>query len=118
MTLREARQEKGLSQEALAAITGLTQVTVSLIETGKVAPQAATRRRIEKALGVRVNWLQTKGLRSFRDGQMSTWEYVEQTFRKALLEVKGLSRSEQKEFLKLAKQYLKEFEGGIKATQR
>lgn len=114
MSLREARQKKGFSQEELAKKAGLSAVAISLIETGKVAPQPRTQRSIEKALGIRVNWLATKGMHSFREGQMTTWEHVEQTLRKALHQINCLQKAERLEFIKLAKQYLKDYEDGIK----
>lgn len=113
MSLREVRQKKGFSQEELAKKAGLSAVAISLIETGKVAPQARTRMSIEKVLGERINWLTTKGLHSFREGQMTTWEAVEQTFRKALHEINGLQQVERLEFVKLAKQYLEDFKEGM-----
>ncbi len=109
MTLKEARLKKNLSQSGLAANTGLTQGTLSLIETGKATPQADTRRRIERALGCRVNWLTTMGLLTRREGQLSSWEHVEQTFRNALHEMNGLRTAELMEFLDLAEEYLAEF---------
>ena len=107
--LKEARDRKGLTQAMLAKKAGITDIAISLIENGKVTPQVKTRRRIEKVLGEPVNWLKTRGLRNWREGVMTSWESVEQTFRKALFEIKGLSNKERKEFIKLAKQYLKEF---------
>ncbi len=114
MHLGQARENKRMTQVELAEAAGLSQTQISHIELGKCSPRPTTIRRIEKALGIRVNWLATKGLHRFREGQMTTWEAVEQTFRKALHEINGLQQAERLEFVKLAKQYLKDYEDGIK----
>lgn len=40
MTLREARQAKKLTQEALAQLSGIEQATISQLETGRVQSPA------------------------------------------------------------------------------
>jgi transcriptional regulator with XRE-family HTH domain len=107
-----------MSQQDLKEATGLSQTQLSHLELGKCSPRPETMRRIEKTLGMRVNWLQTRGLRAWREGQMSTWELVEQNFRKALFGIKSLQKGEQLEFIKLAKQYLREVERELKVVKR
>lgn len=52
MNLRQMRESAGFTQEAIAALTGLDQTTVSQIETGKVKnPQYSTVSKLAKALG-------------------------------------------------------------------
>jgi transcriptional regulator with XRE-family HTH domain len=113
MHLRQARENKRMTQVELAEATDLSQTQVSHIELGKCSPRPTTMRRIEKALGARVNWLTTKGVCSYQEGELSTWEHVDQTFRKALREINGLQNAERREFIKLARQYMKDFEDGI-----
>lgn len=52
--LRVARAEKGLSQEQLASLAGVTRQTISSIETGQYVPSAllafVLARRLEKAV--------------------------------------------------------------------
>jgi len=110
MDLREARIDKGLRQEDLAERANITVQTISLLENGKTTAQSQTRRAIEEALGVRVNWLKTKGLRTMQQGKMTSWELVEQNFRKALWQINGLPIELRQEFLNLAKHYLESFE--------
>jgi len=117
MDLREARQKAGLTQAELAERCNLTNVTISTLETGKSTARNGTRKAIEEVLGIRINWLVTRGLRTHNEGLMSTWEHVEQTYRRALLEIKGLQLKERKEFFELAKQYLSEFEESLTATK-
>jgi transcriptional regulator with XRE-family HTH domain len=52
--IRELREERDLSQEALAQKAGLTGRTVSAIETGTANPTWATVRDLAAALGVSV----------------------------------------------------------------
>lgn len=49
--VRARRLELDLSQSALAYRTGLTQVRISQVETGKANPHDRLRRRLEKVLG-------------------------------------------------------------------
>ncbi len=109
-TLSDARKNKGLSQEGLADKCDLSQWTITQIETGKIAPRPESRKRIENVLGQKIDWLTTKGLRSFRQGEMTSWELVEQNYRRALLEINCLSLDERSEFIKVARHYLKVFE--------
>ncbi len=50
LTLREARQERHLSQQALADRAGVARVTVSQIELGKSGPRPHVARRLAEAL--------------------------------------------------------------------
>ena len=52
LTLREARQQRHLSQQALADLAGVARVTVSQIELGKSGPRPHVARRLSEALGV------------------------------------------------------------------
>jgi transcriptional regulator with XRE-family HTH domain len=52
--IRELREERDLSQEALAQKAGLTGRTVSAIETGTANPTWATVRELAAALGLSV----------------------------------------------------------------
>lgn len=44
--LKEARLKKGISQRKLAEITGVTQISISQIETGKVNPSMTTLKKL------------------------------------------------------------------------
>jgi transcriptional regulator with XRE-family HTH domain len=52
LTLREARQIRRLSQQALADRAGVARVTVSQIELGKSGPRPHVARRLSEALGM------------------------------------------------------------------
>jgi transcriptional regulator with XRE-family HTH domain len=52
LTLREARQMRRLSQQALADRAGVARVTVSQIELGKSGPRPHVARRLSEALGM------------------------------------------------------------------
>jgi transcriptional regulator with XRE-family HTH domain len=54
MTLREARQQRKLTQEELAARSGVEQTTISNLETGRVqSPTWETVSRLCKVLRVK-----------------------------------------------------------------
>lgn len=59
--LREARERRLLTQEELAERTGLTQTTISRLETGKARPRLRTVRRLAEALRVRPEQLTEAG---------------------------------------------------------
>jgi transcriptional regulator with XRE-family HTH domain len=59
--LREFRQRRLLTQTELAGKAGLTQKTISLLETGKAQPRVRTIRKLAAALGVRPETLVRKG---------------------------------------------------------
>jgi transcriptional regulator with XRE-family HTH domain len=50
--LASLRQERGLSQAALARKSGLNQSTVNQIETGRLVPYESQLRKLASALGV------------------------------------------------------------------
>jgi len=53
LRVRELREAKGLSQRQLAAVAGITQATISNIETGRVkGVDFTTLEKLAKALGV------------------------------------------------------------------
>ncbi|MEU2612150.1 helix-turn-helix transcriptional regulator [Micromonospora sp. NPDC007271] len=54
LAVRRARTEKGISQEQLAALSGLDRTYVSGLERGKRNPTLATQERLAAALDVRI----------------------------------------------------------------
>ncbi|MBA57879.1 MAG: hypothetical protein CMQ40_01760 [Gammaproteobacteria bacterium] len=59
--LRQARREKGFSQNSLAVALGLHPMTVSKWERGVVTPSLESFVDIEKVLKVRKEWLVAGG---------------------------------------------------------
>lgn len=58
--IRQAREAKGLSQEALGKLVGgVSREAVSLWETGKTRPRDERLEKIAHHLGVRFDWLRT-----------------------------------------------------------
>lgn len=53
MTLRDARRKKGMTQDALAAKSGVDQTHISSIEIGRRVPSDDVKERLAKALGMR-----------------------------------------------------------------
>ncbi len=54
MKLRDIRLNRGLSQEELHQITGVSRDTISRLETGRRSAQPRTLRKLAEALGVTV----------------------------------------------------------------
>jgi transcriptional regulator with XRE-family HTH domain len=60
--LREARLDRGLSQEELHEMTGVSRDTISRMETGdRPNPHPKTLRKLAEALGVSVADIRKKG---------------------------------------------------------
>lgn len=55
--LRLAREERGLSQNALAQASGIARTTIGYLESGETTPSVATVELLAQALGVSVCWL-------------------------------------------------------------
>lgn len=55
--LREIRKQKGMTQEALAAFSGVNRVSIAKYETGKSCPGLKTAEKLASALGVTVDEL-------------------------------------------------------------
>jgi transcriptional regulator with XRE-family HTH domain len=53
----EVRKSKGVTQEQLAALTGLDRVAIAYIETGKRMPRVTSIYKIAVGLGVDVSEL-------------------------------------------------------------
>jgi len=56
-TLREVRERRGWSQEALAALANLDRSYLGEIERGKVSPSLATLNKLAHAIGLPVSEL-------------------------------------------------------------
>lgn len=50
--LLQAREDRGLSQEQVARLAGVTQSAVSKYENGRLQPSGSTYKAICKALGI------------------------------------------------------------------
>ena len=57
MTVKRLRQERGLTQEALAKKAGVHRVYIAQIEGQTKVPSVATLEKLAKALGVKVGRL-------------------------------------------------------------
>lgn len=103
-TLKAFRESAGLTQIDLARKAGMASSTIVSIENQTSNPGNDTRRRIEEALGQRINWLENNGLPL--EERPGTWEQAESDLRAAILNVTGLQDFEQKQFFIVAKEYL------------
>lgn len=55
--LAEIRRQKGYSQEALSAMSGVHRVTIARFEAGKAIPKLTTLKRLSDTLGVPIDEL-------------------------------------------------------------
>jgi len=55
--LRQVRELRGLSLNALAKVSGVARTTIGYIEGGETSPSVATVELLARALGVSVCWL-------------------------------------------------------------
>ena len=55
--IKELRKQKGMTQEALAAFTGINRVSIAKYETSKTMPSLKTAEKLAAALGVTVDEL-------------------------------------------------------------
>ena len=53
--LADVRRDKGMSQQALAAASGVHRVTIARFETGKASPNVQTMQKLAAALGVTID---------------------------------------------------------------
>ncbi|MFW6326761.1 MAG: helix-turn-helix domain-containing protein [Bacteroidota bacterium] len=54
--LRDARKEKRITQQDLADTVGMSQVSIHHLENGHRRPHPATKKALEKALGVQLKF--------------------------------------------------------------
>ena len=88
--IKEARQERGLSQEELAQIINSTKSAISRYESGKRQPRIEQLKSIASALDVDVNWLMNGYTLEQRD---QVWkEKVSRRFEEAKKKKKGKDR--------------------------
>ena len=57
MRLRQIREQKGMTQEALARASGVSRAYLSRLEMGRHDPPLSRLRKLAKALGVKVSAL-------------------------------------------------------------
>lgn len=55
--LVQLRKEKGITQQQLAEVAGITQPTVAYIENGGIDPSTKVKIKIAQYLNVSVEWL-------------------------------------------------------------
>lgn len=67
LRIRELRQEKGFTQDELAAIAGLSKTAVSYHEAGKTVPSKRSLAAYAYALGVEVEELRAQTYQVFTE---------------------------------------------------
>jgi len=59
--MKLVRRKKGITQDMLSEMTGITQEQLSLIERGVVRPRKKSRKKIESVLGL-IDWSEVSGI--------------------------------------------------------
>jgi len=60
MDLKTARKKTGITQMELSEKSGIHQPHISIIEQGKIFPTTETRKKIEKAIKTKIDWISTR----------------------------------------------------------
>lgn len=112
MTLKEARKKANLSQHGLETLSSITQAQISRIENGEYFPIQATRDKLEKALKVKVDWVQTRMEgKKYRGIWGDDIGLEESTFKTINDYIKsGVTREEQKKRISRIKKFIKLFD--------
>lgn len=53
--LAQIRKDRGLTQDGLAAVSGVARITIARAESGRVMPSLQTLTRLCDALGVKID---------------------------------------------------------------
>jgi transcriptional regulator with XRE-family HTH domain len=97
--IRAARLKLGMSQDELASRAGITRVSVSYAETGRVKPTAGTLRKLAAVLEVpatelglepdpaeRDQWIIKGVLQEVEDGEMTAHDAIDVLRREGILQ--------------------------------
>lgn len=102
-TLKQARKEKRYNQKVLAALVGIHQESLSLLERGLSKPTQATKEKFEKVLG-KIDWIETQQSIIIRDPNYLEAEKLVQK----LVEVcAAMARKDKQSIKRLIIKYLK-----------
>lgn len=117
--MREARRKANINQIELAEASGISQPHLSLIEQGKIFPMGETRKRIEGALNVEVNWIETRlqGPRKLTfvpDGQSARENHVMAAIAEFVMPATGKEREEKFKFLR---DFINQYESALEAKE-
>jgi transcriptional regulator with XRE-family HTH domain len=99
--LRETRKEYGISQEKLAEMIGIFRSNLSKIEKGRQHPSEQTKDLIEKALGVKVDWVEVEGVKL----KGTSYYKAERSVKKLIEMSLTLNETERKVLIKLITKY-------------
>ena len=70
MTIKELREEKGLSQKAFAEAIGMKTPTIGAYEQGRIKPSEAVLEKIKEVYGVDVTTPAEQPVSKKKDGRM------------------------------------------------
>lgn len=103
--LRTVRTSFHLSEMELANAAEVNFQTIQNIESQRTTmPRPDVRRRLEIALGQRIDWVKTAGLK--RRPDRISWEEAELNLRNAIQSISGLQKGEQVGMIQVAHNYI------------
>jgi transcriptional regulator with XRE-family HTH domain len=120
MNLREARKKAELTQVEVSELAGIPQSHFSSIESGKMFPLGQTRKKIESAIGIPIDWVKTRlqGKRTLTfkpDGHVAG----ENGVMAAVSEyVQSGQRKERTDRFRFLKDFIKQYERALREDQR
>jgi len=109
---------KGLTQVQLAELAETTQAVISYIENGRRFPTAATRNKVESALGMPVDWIDTRLQGPTRGGFEESESSEDQVIKAIYVYVKTAQFQERPERFKFLRKFLDAFEKNLEAEAK
>lgn len=106
--LTTLRAEQKMTQQDLANKAQVSNLTICNTEQQRHEPNDATRLKIERVFGERVNWLLTLGLNE--EAPPQDWGMLETGLRSVLQSASKLPEQQREQFVQMTKMYLKTFE--------
>ena len=108
------RKIKGLSQKQLSIAVGLERSELSRIENGTVIPHNSTREKIEKELGVKIDWVKMRMQGHFSVDFLENESPEERVSRDIVRYIKSGQLSERKRRFTYLRKFITHLEKSIK----
>jgi len=111
MTLFEARNKKNFSQMELAFKAGISQTQLSFIESGRAVPHPSTRRKLKRALGLKVDWIATRmGSTLTKGGFVERTDAADGVLQSIAHYIQSEQSNERAERFKFLRQFINKYE--------
>lgn len=118
MLLKQARISQGLTQAQLAELAETTQTVISYIENGRRFPNVATRNKVEAALGMQVDWIETRLQGPIREGFEEGESSEDRVIKAIYVYIKTAQFIDRPERFKFLRKFLDAFEKNLGAESQ